>query len=149
MVLSSVKQDGGELAFLRIRSITAAYSRKWQFKFVCHLLSHTKGRRESTSGKGQPAAPYHRRSSFLPCKGAGAPLDEHCPLTLFPGNSAYLSLWREGKLSRGPAQSRLLTSHWRNLVICQLLNQSLVRDIELPGLARNQSGLNSESPYSE
>lgn len=50
---------------------------------------------------------------------------------------------------RGPAQSRLLTSHWRNLVICQLLNQSLVRDIELPGLARNQSGLNSESPYYE
>ena len=100
MVLSSVKQDGGELAFLRIRSIRAACSRKWQFKFVCPLLSHTKGRRESTSGKGQPAAPYHWRSRFLLCKVAVAPLDEHSPLRLFTGDSACLSLWREGKLSQ-------------------------------------------------
>lgn len=148
MVLSSVKQDGGELAFLRIRSITAAYSRKWQFKFViCYLTQkaeekapqardnrqlHTIGGPASFSAR--ELGPLWANIAHSHCSQATAPISPCGEKESFP---------------RGSAQSRLLTSHWRNLVICQLLNQSLVRNIELPGLARNQSGLNSESPYSE
>ena len=131
MVLSSVKQDGGELAFLRTCSIRAVCSKKWQFKFVCHLLSHTKGRRECASGKGQPAAPHLWRSRFLLCKVAVAPLDEHshsdCSQVTMPVSPSG----EKENFPRGSAQRHPLTSHWWKLVICPLLNQSLVRDIGL------------------